>query len=216
MFVAAPVADRLASDLRYCVQGAQAFFLDLTGQHDEKVWHSHGDHVPLTVRDGATYLWWLPELLCIDYSQLYREAGVAFWTPRLEALEALSAYVSKRVPAFQWPQATAMAKQYKGLVMHWAALNKKKAVREKAWDRDRKGIITFQWEAWWRMCHTNEVSDDMKLDFVPAGFEAAWALFHYSGMWGTSEAAAESVGSILKRYGNAGLSTCRVVESTVG
>ena len=65
------------------------------------------------------------------------------------------------------------------------------------------------------MCHTNEVSDDMKLDFVPAGFEAAWALFHYSGMWGTSEAAAESVGSILKRYSNAGLSTCRVEESTV-
>ena len=212
VFVAAPVADRLASDLRYCMQGAQAFFLDLTGQHDEKVWHSHGDHVPLTVRDGATYLWWLPELLRIDYSQFDREAGATFWTPRLEALIDVSEYVSKRMPAFKWPPVSGMATQYKGLVSHWANLHKNKAVREKAWDRDG---TTFQWEAWWMMCHTNEVSDNMKLDFVPAGLEAAWALFHYTGMLGTSEAAAESVGSILKRYSNAGLTTSRVVESTV-
>ena len=65
------------------------------------------------------------------------------------------------------------------------------------------------------MCHTNKVSDYTTLDFVPTGLEAACALFHYFGMLGTSEAAAESVGGILKRYAHLGLSTGRVVESTV-
>ena len=76
--VAAPVAAKLASELRYCVQGAQAFFLHLTGWFDTLVWHSHGDHVPLSVRDSATYLWWLPELLCIDYSKFDRGVGATF------------------------------------------------------------------------------------------------------------------------------------------
>ena len=48
------------------------------------------------------------------------------------------------------------------------------------------------------MCHTNEVSDNMTLVFMPTGLEAAFALFHYFGMLGTSEAAAESVRHIEK------------------
>ena len=88
--VAAPVAAQLASEMRYCLQGAQAFFLDLTGQHDQRVWHSHADHVPLSVRDSATYLWWLPELLCIDYSKFDQGVGATFWAPRLEALSVVT------------------------------------------------------------------------------------------------------------------------------
>ena len=68
------------------------------------------------------------------------------------------------------------------------------------------------------MSHTNTMevgSKDIKQQFVPKGCEAAWALFHYTGMFGTSEAAAESVGSILKRYQKANLSTSRIVESAI-
>ena len=37
--------------------------------------------------------------------------------------------------------------------------------------------------------------------FRPKGTEAAFTIFHFCGMLGTSEAAAESVASVLKHYG---------------
>ena len=52
------------------------------------------------------------------------------------------------------------------------------------------------------------------LDFVPDQFAAAFAVFHFSGMFGTSEAHAESVGGTLKRYAKS-FSTSRVAESTM-
>ena len=52
------------------------------------------------------------------------------------------------------------------------------------------------------MSHTNSAdSAATELIFVPIGTEAAWHLFHYSGMYGLSEEHCESVCSMLKRYG---------------
>ena len=65
------------------------------------------------------------------------------------------------------------------------------------------------------MCHTNQVSEGVCRQFVPTGLEAAWELFHFTGMFGTSEAAAESVGGLLKMYGKSNMFTGRVVESTI-
>jgi hypothetical protein len=50
---------------------------------------------------------------------------------------------------------------------------------------------------------------------VPRGLEGAFALFHFTGMFGISEAYAESVASLLKRYSPkvaARLGTDRIIE----
>ena len=52
------------------------------------------------------------------------------------------------------------------------------------------------------------------LNFVLDKLVAAFAMFHCSGMFGTSEAHAESVGSALKRHAKF-FSMSRVVESTM-
>ena len=49
---------------------------------------------------------------------------------------------------------------------------------------------------------------------VPVGAEAAFCIVHVNGMWGVSEAHAESIGSILKR-GARTLQTRRVIESSI-
>ena len=212
-FVAPPLAKEVAAEMSACAQAAQLFFLDLTAGHDQAVVHSHGDHVPLAVRDAATYLWWLPDLLTFDYSTIDASAQLcdSFWEARLEALDVVAEYVSQQMQAFAWPGKNLLEKQYKKLVRHWAEISKETIIREQIWGKRR----SFQWEVWWKMCHTNKASESVIRQFVPAGLEAAWELFHFTGMFGTSEAAAESVASILKRYSNAGLHTGRVVESTM-
>ena len=72
---------------------------------------------------------------------------------------------------------------------------------------------SFQWEVFWAMVHTGKLPSGAVLDFVLDKLVAAFAVFHFSGMFGTSEAHAESVGSTLKRYAKS-LSTSRVVERT--
>ena len=66
------------------------------------------------------------------------------------------------------------------------------------------------------MCHSNCVKscDAHDVAFVPVGAEAAFEVFHYSGMMGLSEAHAESIGSILKRF-NKTLGTRAVVDATM-
>ena len=64
------------------------------------------------------------------------------------------------------------------------------------------------------MVHTGEMPSGAVLDWVPDKCAAAFAVFHVSGMFGTSEAHAESVGSTLNIYAKT-LSTIRVVECTM-
>ena len=59
---------------------------------------------------------------------------------------------------------------------------------------------SFQWEVFWAMVHTGKMPSGAVLDWVPDKCAAAFAVFHFSGMFGTSEAHAESVGSTLKIY----------------
>ena len=73
---------------------------------------------------------------------------------------------------------------------------------------------SFQWEVFWAMVHTGKMPSGAVLDWVPDKCAAAFAVFHFSGMFGTSEAHAESVGSTLKIYAKT-LSTSRVVECTM-
>ena len=62
-------------------------------------------------------------------------------------------------------------------------------------------------------CFVREVQEFL-LNFIPEGLTAASVVFHFTGMFGTSEADAESTGGALKRFAKS-LSTPRVVESTI-
>lgn len=72
----------------------------------------------------------------------------------------------------------------------------------------------FQWERWWQLVHTGCLPSGMVVNCVPEDYVGAFSVFHFTGMFGTSEAHAESVGSTLKRYAKS-LSTGRVVESSI-
>jgi hypothetical protein len=73
-------------------------------------------------------------------------------------------------------------------------------------------VTEFKWEAWWQIVHTGCLPHGIVVHCVPQDCAAAWAVFHFSGMFGTSEAFAESIGSTLKRFSKS-LSTARCVES---
>ena len=75
-------------------------------------------------------------------------------------------------------------------------------------------VTEFKWEAWWQIVHTGCLPNGIVVNCVPQDCAAAWAVFHFSGMFGTSEAFAESIGSTLKRFSKS-LSTARCVESTI-
>ena len=62
--------------------------------------------------------------------------------------------------------------------------------------------------------HTGCLPTGVVLNFVPPDYAAAFTVFHFTGMFGTSEAHAESTGSTLKRFAKS-LSTQRVAESTI-
>ena len=77
-----------------------------------------------------------------------------------------------------------------------------------------KAEAHFQWELWWQAVHTGCLPNGIVINFVPQEYAAAFAVFHFTGMFGTSEADAESIGGTLKRFAKS-LSTQRVVESTI-
>ena len=64
------------------------------------------------------------------------------------------------------------------------------------------------------MVHTGNLPTGVVLNFVPESCAAAFVAWHFTGMFGTSEAHAESMGSTLKRYAKS-LSAGRVVESAI-
>ena len=97
-------------------------------------------------------------------------------------------------------------RQYKDLMHAWSALSEVDEVAQRAFLAPPQGH--FDWELWWKLSHTDS-------RFVLPGCEAAFALFHFMGMVGVSEARAESIASSLKRYSPATLgrlSTGRINE----
>ena len=71
------------------------------------------------------------------------------------------------------------------------------------------GVLS--WKAFWKFANTDSRA-------CPEGTEAAFSIFHYTGMWGTSEAAAEGVASVLRRYSdtaNGRISTGRIIQKTL-
>ena len=68
------LADRIgvADHLRVVLKAGQSFMRDLGRAHEEHVILSHGDHVPLAVRNAAVVAFWLPDLLGVERQSMRR------------------------------------------------------------------------------------------------------------------------------------------------
>ena len=100
-------------------------------------------------------------------------------------------------------------RQYQDLMYWWSALSEEDEVAQRAFLAPSQGH--FDWELWWKLSHTES-------RFVPPGCEAAFALFHFMGMVGVSEARAESIASSLKRYSpqaSSRMTTDRIIEKAI-
>ena len=195
------------------------FFMDLAHNFQQDVLQSHGNHIPQTVRDSSAALFWLPEILSdsrlINQTFQTELAENIFWQPRMSCLPRVLAYVANQVESFEWPNTEIMMRQYKELMTAWAALFHKRngeTCREAWGPCHGAGPPQFQWKWWWKQSHVN-----VKFR-PPVGCEAAFALYHFTGMFGISEAHAESVASLLKRYmyaRHSRLGTDRVIEKVI-
>ena len=258
--------DAAGEHLCLVVQAGQSFMHELGCSHEDNVVYSHGDHVPLSVRNGAVVAFWLPDVLAVDFAKMSSREAKAFWDPRVEAFLEVAAYVRQRMSAYRWPDEFELRAQYRDLLLHWARLSRRPEVHEILFrPADSYGEIVsgsepagisavgsgraepagisavgsgssepagllehgtdiilrglefryvFQWEVFWEIVHTGQLPSGAALDFAPDKYAAAFAVWHFAGMFGTSEAHAESMGNILKRYAKS-VSTSRVIESTI-
>ena len=174
----------------------QAFMQRLSKEYQRHVLESHGNHIPLELRNAACYLFAAPLLSPdVDWTTLLHEFLVS------DALAALSLWVKRQIRCFTWPSDGQLRRQYDALIGAWRARvsdNADKFCNEAG----------PKWAEFWQSAHADAA-------FCPAGTEAAFLLFNFSGMWGTSENEAESVASLLKFYGRTKtLSFDRIVEKT--
>ena len=239
-----------AEHLCLVVQAGQSFMHELGCTHESAVVYSHGDHIPLSVRNAAVVAFWLPDVLDVAFEKMSSREAKAFWDPRVDAFLEVADYVAKRMRAYRWPDHFELKTQYRDLLLHWARLCRRNEVRQLVLckrdsagkqpagiaaagcledERARVGNLehgadlvkaglefryVFEWETFWQMVHTGRLPSGAVLDFVPDAYMAAFCVWHFSGMFGTSEAHAESIGSILKRYAKS-VSTSRVIESSI-
>ena len=80
------LADRIGVADHLCVvlQAGQSFMRDLGREHEEHV--SHGDHVPIALRNAAAGAFWLPDCLGVE-SQITRKAEAqGFWSLHVSEL----------------------------------------------------------------------------------------------------------------------------------
>ena len=128
-----------------------------------------------------------------------------FWQAKLRRLPDVISHVEQQVIVFSWPDLELMMGQYKDLMPAWSRLSEVDDVAKRVSLAPSQGH--FDWVRWWKLSHTDS-------RFLPSGCEAAFALYHFMGMLGVSEARVESIASLLKRYRGAGPSSAdRIVEN---
>ena len=163
----------------------------LSAGYQEEVVEGHGDHIPLRVRDDSVVLFWLPEILPsrlvrrpFDCS---REEAWRFWLAKFRCLRHVTAYVGAQLWAFEWPDDERMMRQYRDLMYAWSRLSEEDDIAKRVFLAEGR----FDWVVWWKLSHTDP-------RFLPSGCEAIFAVYHFMGMVGVSEAKAESIASLLK------------------
>ena len=143
-------------------------------------------------------------------------------------LECVCGYVSNQVEAFDWPDSEVMFHQYLTMMCLWWKLGRDETVAAKLWGPagvDTRSDATqtpsrhtgtaiehiVLWKEWWRITHVQK-------EFCPDGLEGAFALYHFMGSLGLSEAMTESICSTLGRQASnnaSQLSLQRVIEKTM-
>ena len=133
-----PAAQRMV----HVACAGQCFFAKFAESYWAHVLHSHGDHIPAEIRMSATFAWWLPELLVVDYKMLQQDSAQwqKFWSPRLDALGTLVDHVRRVVTCYEWHGPWELGKQYKCLIMHWRdVLAGNDRVRTRTWRASWEG-----------------------------------------------------------------------------
>ena len=111
------------------LQAGQTFMRDLGHSHEEQVVYSHGDHVPLKVRNASVVAFWLPDVLDVEFDTMSSRQAKHFWESRVSAFLNVAEYVAKRMQAYQWPSEFDLKAQYRDLILHWCRLCRRPDVR---------------------------------------------------------------------------------------
>ena len=126
---------------------------------------------------------------------------------KLRRLPHVLAYVEAQLSVFEWPPTEGFMRQCKDLMHAWSRLSEVDDVAKRVFLAPSQGHV--DWALWWKLSHTDS-------RFLPSGCEAVFAVYHFMGMVGVSEARAESIASLLKRYRGTGpLGTDRIIEKTI-
>ena len=78
--------------------------------------------------------------------------------------------------------------------------------------RVHAAMFFFEWDVWWQLAHTGRLPSGIVVNFVPKKCVIAFSVCHLTGMLGSSESHAESIGGTLKWFAKS-LGTGLVVES---
>ena len=129
------LAERIGFADHVCVvlKAGQSFIRDLGRAHEEHVIFSHGDHVPMEVRNAAVVAFWLPDFLGIEYQSMRRADALEFWSSRVSEFCVVAEYVAKRLAAYSWPPEFELRSQYRDLMMHWGKLCTSADVKNMSW-----------------------------------------------------------------------------------
>ena len=133
---------------------ASAFFKALRRGFYEEVLLSHGNHVPIAVRDYATVLFWLPDVL-----EAVQAKSVDFWKLARVCMPKVAAYVGNQVSMYDWPSTEQLVLQYYKLMRRWSVLIGSPDVRCKAYPARKRSClgaepakegVLFDWRWWWK------------------------------------------------------------------
>ena len=109
-----------------------------------------------------------------------------FWQAKWRRLNYVLAYVEPQLSVFDWPDPELLMRLRS---LHaWSRLSQEDDVAKRVFLAPLQG--QFDWALWWKLSHTDS-------RFLPPGCEAAFALYHFMGRVGVSEARAELDGNPL-------------------
>ena len=125
------VQEMRAAGEHFCLvlQAGQSFMRDLGRSHEDQVVHSHGDHVPLNVRNASVVAFWLPDFLDVELEKMSSRQAKHFLESRISAFLDVSKYVAGRLQAYRWPAEFELKAQYRDLILQWCRLCRRPDVR---------------------------------------------------------------------------------------
>ena len=156
--------------LRVCFDGV-SFLRNLWRRFTSDVLESHGIHIPRSVRDAATVLFWLSDIV-FDERLLEGSRTPAEAADRCSSLPEVLAYAERQLTMFEWPDSNSMKCQYQLLCTSWAKLLARDTTLQKEFHPNRP----FPWNRWWQLAHVDP-------RFHVPGAVAAFHIFNCLAVW---------------------------------